>query len=79
MKRYLGRVESKKVRSKVKAIFGGTAMERFLKAGGKDVTMEQLVAYKNITVVDDAIRTVPQREIDVVGILRMRVWRSCSG
>ncbi len=42
MNRYLGRVESKKVRSKVNAIFGGTAMERFLKAGGKDVTMEQL-------------------------------------
>ena len=44
MKHYLYRVQSKKVRSKIKAIFGGTAMERFLKARGKDVTMEQLAA-----------------------------------
>jgi hypothetical protein len=42
VKRYLGRAESKKVRSKVNAIFGGTAMERFLKDGGKDVTMQEL-------------------------------------
>ena len=30
------------MRSKVNVIFSSTAMERFLKGGGKDVTMRQL-------------------------------------